>query len=636
MRGSSIPTLPENHRDYEPLALLAACLIAFGVFIPWLGFYQDDWHFMYYANQGLSRLWELSAYDNRPFASWPYIGGFALLGFHPLAWQVTGLLLRWLTAVAFWLFLRTLWPERARLLIVPALLFAVYPLYTLQPMAVTYITHWVCYLLYFISLWLMVLAIRNPNRFWPYFILSILLDTLQLFTIEYFNGIELLRPVVLWMALSELDKPARQRLMRAIWLWVPYFLSLLAFILWRGLVFQSPAQDNNAPTVLRELLTTPLQTVLYLVGAVFKDLILILFGSWSAALTPTIVDFTLVGLAILSFSVIAFITFYYYLKNFPLRGTPPTANRQMALLGLLGLLLGPIPAWVTHQPLYDTNPLWNSRLGMASMFGAALLLCWAVEAVIRTPKQRIFIYALLLALATAFLLRSGNNYRIAWQREVSFLNQLAGRAPSIEPGTALVSEGEILGLMGDYPTAFAANMLYARPQEPGQARLWYFPTYADDTIAEKIFLGGEIRERKFSTRFNGSGKDILVVWYDVSISPCLHILTPQDSDSRLYSDFLRSIASHSDTRRISPDPSLNTKIIQQALKSPPNWCKYYQQAELAVQQEDWPEVLQVWESAQTQGFTPIIGAEILPFLARGPRPRQSDQTPRSLPARPHR
>ena len=45
--------------SYNPYALLvstafllAACALAFGLFIPWLGFYYDDWHFIYYATQG--------------------------------------------------------------------------------------------------------------------------------------------------------------------------------------------------------------------------------------------------------------------------------------------------------------------------------------------------------------------------------------------------------------------------------------------------------------------------------------------------------------------------------------------------------------------------------------------------------
>ena len=32
-----------------PLALLAAHILAFGLLLPFLGYYQDDWHFVYYA-----------------------------------------------------------------------------------------------------------------------------------------------------------------------------------------------------------------------------------------------------------------------------------------------------------------------------------------------------------------------------------------------------------------------------------------------------------------------------------------------------------------------------------------------------------------------------------------------------------
>ena len=86
----------------------------------------------------------------------------------------------------------------------------------------------------------------------------------------------------------------------------------------------------------------------------------------------------------------------------------------MLLLGALGLLLGPIPAWVTKQPLYDANPLWNSRLGMASMFGAALVIVALVEWLARTRHQRSLIYSLLLALSIGHLLQVGNEYRYAW------------------------------------------------------------------------------------------------------------------------------------------------------------------------------------------------------------------------------
>ena len=632
-----------------PLVLLAACLIAFGLLTPSLGFYQDDWHFIYYAQRGLNKLWELSAYDNRPFASWPYIAGFAALGFRPLAWQIATLLIRWLTTVAFWLLYRALWPKHEKLAAIPALLFALYPLYTLQPMAVTYITHWVAYLFYALSLWLMVLGIRDPKRLWPLLILSVALDGLQLFTIEYFNGIELLRPFILWMALSNASADSRPRLKIVTWAWLPYLGILGAFIFWRGFIFQSPALDNNAPTVLHDLLSTPLPTLIYLISAALKDTLLILVGAWSETLAPALVDFSPAGLMILLVSVLSFIGFYFYFKQTTddvrriasplgtmfdgdassedqsrLNGPIPTGRcdaptdapplRQMLLLGALGLLLGPIPAWVTKQPLYDTNPLWNSRLGMASMFGAALVIVALVEWLARTRHQRSLIYSLLLALSIGHLLQVGNEYRYAWQAQVSFLNQLAWRAPSIQAGTPLISEGELLSLMGDYPTAFAVNMLYQQPKESNQLSLWYFPTYGTDNVAEKLAAGGSLRAIKFSMRFEGEVAHSLVIWYDPTVSACLHILTPQDGESRLYPDYLRKAAQTSALERISPESNLNTDFFQQALGTPENWCAYFQKAELAEQLGDWSEILQIWKSAQKLNLSPTYGAEYLPFI----------------------
>jgi hypothetical protein len=598
--------------NHAPLALLTTCLIAFGLLSPALGFFQDDWHFIYYAQHGLDKLWELSAYDNRPFASWPYIAGFALFGVRPLAWQIAVILLRWLTAVAFWLVFRSLWPKHEKLVVVPALLFAVYPLYTLQPMAVTYITHWVAYLFYALSFWLMILAIRDIKRLWPLLLLSVALDGLQLFTIEYFNGIELLRPIILWMALSAPQADSRSRFKSVTWTWLPYLGVLAAFVFWRGFVFQSPAADNNAPTVLRDLVSAPLPTLIYLITAGLKDTLLIQIGAWSETLSPDLVDFSPAGLAILFASALSFIGFYFYFKRLDLEEAAPV--RQMLLLGALGLILGPIPAWVTRQPLYDTNPLWNSRLGMAAMFGAGLVIMALVEWLARTKHQRVIVYSLLLALSIGHLLRSENNYRHAWEAQVNFLNQLAWRAPSIEAGTAFVSEGELLSYMGDYPTAFAINMVYNQPKDSTRALTWFFPSYGDDPIAEKMLSGGTLREVKFSTRFEGDATDSLVIWYDPSVSACLHVLTPLDAESRLYSDYLKQLAPNSALERISQDSNVNTDFFAQALVVPKGWCYYYQKAELAEQYGQSANVIELWKTAQGEDLHPSHGMEYLPFI----------------------
>ena len=53
-----------------PIALLATCLLGFGLMIPWLGFYWDDWPAIWFLHFfGPSSFKEVFAID-RPLLSW--------------------------------------------------------------------------------------------------------------------------------------------------------------------------------------------------------------------------------------------------------------------------------------------------------------------------------------------------------------------------------------------------------------------------------------------------------------------------------------------------------------------------------------------------------------------------------------
>ena len=136
-----------------PLVLIAICVSAFGLLIFRLGFYQDDWHHVYYGfSRGLPSLWELFLFDNRPFASIVYYIGFSILGFKPLHWHILTLMLRTFTVLFVWLLLSVRWPHHKREATWASILFAVYPFFKLQPLAVSYTIHWLGYLLYTISI----------------------------------------------------------------------------------------------------------------------------------------------------------------------------------------------------------------------------------------------------------------------------------------------------------------------------------------------------------------------------------------------------------------------------------------------------------------------------------------------------
>ena len=139
-----------------------------------MGFYQDNWPHLYYGRVlGLSQVLDLYRYTTRPPGTLLYVTGFAALGYTPLYWQILSLAIRFFTCLFLWLTLRSLWVQHKRFAAWTTLLFAVYPLFRLQPLAVTYFYHWSGYLLFLISLWAMIQSLRQPRRFWLYYALSL-------------------------------------------------------------------------------------------------------------------------------------------------------------------------------------------------------------------------------------------------------------------------------------------------------------------------------------------------------------------------------------------------------------------------------------------------------------------------------
>src|SRR5581483_8703864 len=85
-----------------PLFILGISILAFGLLVPWLGFYQDDWHPIYYwTHEGVDGLRRFFFFDSRPFAFIVLEPLFHLLGISPLGWHVGILLLRFFTAFCF-------------------------------------------------------------------------------------------------------------------------------------------------------------------------------------------------------------------------------------------------------------------------------------------------------------------------------------------------------------------------------------------------------------------------------------------------------------------------------------------------------------------------------------------------------
>jgi hypothetical protein len=261
--------------------------------IPRLGFYMDDWPYVFYARlMGIHSLREMLAYDSRPNAAWLYISAFRLLGFNPIAWHVFALSMRFATVVTFWLFLRAMWRDRKREVIAASLLFAVFPFFMLQPFAVGSTHHWFGFLAFNTSLILMTLAFQDqPPRKWMYVGGALILEAAHLFTSEYFSGLELIRIVILWILISRTEAGVSKKISRSFFNWLPYLLVLGAFFYWRIAVYQNPeGVTRNEPVILAQLLGEPFAAIRFLVTAFVTDAISVLTIGWGKAADASLLN----------------------------------------------------------------------------------------------------------------------------------------------------------------------------------------------------------------------------------------------------------------------------------------------------------------------------------------------------------
>src|SRR3990170_1664376 len=210
-----------------PLAILLLCLLSFGLLIPLLGLYWDDWPaIMTIRLFGVNEFWDFYR-SERPFSAWTFIVTAPLLGTRPVVWHFFTLMVRWLTTLGMWWTLRGLWPRRIREVTWMALLFTIYPAFSQHPVAVAFSQHWMSFALYFLSVAAMIYAFRRPRWSWPLTLLAVFASALEMLTMEYFIGLELLRPAILWLLLAERTTSNRQRLLSTFMRWAPYLVALI-------------------------------------------------------------------------------------------------------------------------------------------------------------------------------------------------------------------------------------------------------------------------------------------------------------------------------------------------------------------------------------------------------------------------
>ena len=604
-----------------PLAVLVLCILSFGLLIPFLGFYWDDWLVIFHAQTGRSAdLITLYSYD-RPLSYWTALLSIPLLGISAIKWHVFALLIRFLTVLAMWWAMRALWPRQSKRLAWVALFFAIYPAYFLQSISVSFSQHWIAYGLFFVSLGSMGWALRRPERSLAYSILAILTAALHMVTLEYFVGLELLRPLYLYILITQIKADQQLRLKKVFRVWWPYLLVWIVIVIWRLFFLELPVEPH-APQLLLDLRNNPIAAVLSFTEIVLQGFVHVLWSTWQGLLSPELFDlqnrFQMFAWAVGLLASGMVLTFGSKIMDNP-EGSQ--SRQQLAkwsiALGLAAIFTGLLPTWVIGKTALESG--YGERFALPALFGAALFWTGIIWYFIDDRLRRRIVFALMIGMAVSGHVRAGNEFRWDWQEQQNYFEQISWRAPQMMPGTAIVALNRLSEFMPTSSTSAALNTLYPQSKDQVQVDYWGFDLGLTANV-EAIEQGDVLKSSYRGIIFNAEDAESLLFTYQPE-GGCLWLLTPLDANNDYLPFEHRALASSSNLNRILPEKQ-SSGSFEEAIfgsQSSESWCSFYQRAELARQFGNWQDVIDLMNEAEEKGFSANYGGEGLALVEANAR-----------------
>lgn len=595
-----------------PLILFGVVVLSYGLWIPWMGLFGNDLPYMWYYH--LLGPWgpgEFASID-RPFSAVFYAITTALLGESVLAYHVLLLVLRWLSAVLFWWVLRLVWPGRGWQAALAAVLFAVYPGFRQNPIALEFILHFFVLDLFLLSLAATLLMAIQPRRFWLLAAVTAV-GTAGLFWLEYFIGLEILRPIFLWIVTRRQGLRGRQQLRQILAAWAPAVMIVLAFLFWRVFIFAFPTYK---PVLLEELRASPLTAVLQLAQTVAGDLWTALARAWLQVLSLPSGRRALLAFGALA-AVGAGLVYLLWRRRAGGESTATTTDRywgETALgIGLLAMLAGGSIFWVTGIPVSLEFPWDRSTLSL--MLGASLALTGLLE-MLAAPRYRLALSAVLVGLAVGMHFVNAQEYRAEWQKLQDFSWQLTWRAPQLEHGTLVLFDVIPLNRYSDNDLTALLNWTYAPDLRD---RNVLFKTF-DLTLrldADHPGLPGlekdlPVENTHRGITFKSTTSSTLALLYNPPA--CLRLLGQDDILLPGLPERISQVLPMTSLAQVRAGDPPARPPAQLGAEPEHTWCYYFQKADLARQRGDWPHLVALGEEAFAAGLHPEEPSELLPFI----------------------
>jgi hypothetical protein len=597
--------------------IILVTVLTYGILIPQLGFYRDDWYLFSTAQAhgptGIVGLFQI----DRPLVGYFYAVGYELLGLAPLAWQVAALVMRLAGNAAFLWLLRLLWPERDTETLSVALLFSVYPGFTVEPNAGVYITDLAAEGAAIFSFVLTIKALQARTSAGRV-LLSVAAGLLVLFYLGIFEsaiGLEAARFGLVWyLTWRQSGQGFRTTFLKALRTDLLYLLLAGAFLIWRLLIFQSTRRATNLSVLVGKYSALPVRSVLSILVETVKDVVETTVFAWIVPFYQAVAISNYRDLAIaVVLGLLVAAAIFVLLRQAsrePLESRDTTRSFQNLHLVLLG-------AWIVIFALLPIdlagrNVLFEDQWDRYTIYasaGVAMVVGGFVFGYVHTRVQRPLLM-ILIGMAVVVHYFSAAAYRDSWASQRDLWQQMAWRAPALQRGTMLFVVLPSAGYEEGYEIYGPANMIYY----PGQGVL-LGADVLNSTTATNLELQKNREHFDRDVLVPDNYRNALIAIYP-SPQSCLHVLDGRKVElpGLLDNSLVVNMAPYSriDVIEVNASPVKLPAFL--GGEKPHAWCQYYQSMDLARQTGDWQRVAQLADEAQGKDLTPDDVSEWMPAL----------------------
>lgn len=607
----------KNETFVSICVVIIVALIAYIPSMKGAGFYGDDYHIAYGVyTSGVEKLIEISSID-RPIHGVTFSLYYPVFGLNIHAYQVFEICLNIFTALcAYWL-VRMVWPNQKSAAFVVAAMMTIYPGYIDHMKSFNFCLFMLNLFLYILSLSLTAKSMLVGSKPIKIFLLVVSLFTFLWAVLinEYYIGLEVFRLGIIYVIFARIHTSFSgfwKKTGRVLADYIPYLLTGIGFFIWRFFIFTNQRNATNLGSFTSAFTASPVYESLSTLKGLFTNFLNVTFLAWGEPLYKyfnqlRLKDFLFCAALALVGAIIVYLVIHK-------RNDTQTEEKVDHNDWLQIILISAITVLATLFPIVFSNRNVTfedyGRYALPGMIAGILFLVALLYRFVNS-KLRNAILCLFVFSGIFTQLGVGKTLAADWQGSKDLWWQLSWRAPSLEPGTLLT------GYASDYAIAEGFNLW-------APANLIYYPEETNPVVNGEtlnVDFIHTVMEDKDTTRdfrsylLENETENLLVLSKPSGLS-CLHLI---NGDAANYSTY-----DPTNILLIGGYSNLNQVVTSAQPSAPPaeifgpepehGWCYYYQKAELALQEQQYEEVIHLRDEASLMGLKQGDASELLPFL----------------------